>query len=103
MAEAYRKPKPLVTQIRINKPPKVTMETGKSLLHLHGTLEMFAARRKRGKAPVSLFLLEVVSGISPLSKPNLLEGGILAESHVTGRRALCSSQLCGPNFSAIVT
>ncbi|CAK6447586.1 unnamed protein product [Pipistrellus nathusii] len=59
VAEAYRKPKPLVTQIRINKPPKVTMETGKSLLHLHGTLEMFAARRKRGKAPVSLFLLEV--------------------------------------------
>ncbi|KAK1337391.1 hypothetical protein QTO34_002017 [Cnephaeus nilssonii] len=58
VAQAYPKPKPLVTQIRINKPPKVTMETGKSLLHLHGTLEMFAARRRRGKAPVSLFLLE---------------------------------------------
>ncbi|XP_025788237.1 BPI fold-containing family B member 6 [Puma concolor] len=57
VAKAYPKPKPLVTQIRINKPPKVTMKTGKSLLHLHGTLEMFAARR-RGKAPVSLFLLE---------------------------------------------
>ncbi|KAJ1076711.1 hypothetical protein K5549_010029 [Capra hircus] len=57
VAEAYPKPKPLVTQIRINKPPKVTMKTGKSLLHLHGTLEMFAARR-RGKPPVSLFVLE---------------------------------------------
>uniref|UniRef100_A0A8C3W936 BPI fold containing family B member 6 n=1 Tax=Catagonus wagneri TaxID=51154 RepID=A0A8C3W936_9CETA len=57
VAEAYPKPKPLVTQIRINKPPKVTMRTGKSLLHLHGTLEVLAARR-RGKAPVSLFLLE---------------------------------------------
>ncbi|KAM5218496.1 BPI fold-containing family B member 6 isoform 1-T1 [Hipposideros larvatus] len=58
VAEAYPKPKPLVTQVRINKPPKVTMKTGKSLMHFHGTLEMFAARR-RGKTPVSLFLLEV--------------------------------------------
>lgn len=82
MAEAYPKPKPLLTQIRINKPPKVTMETGKSLLHLHGTLEMFAARRRRGKAPVSLFLLEAVSGISSLFKPNLSEGGILVDSEV---------------------
>ncbi|KAK2491129.1 hypothetical protein MC885_001849 [Smutsia gigantea] len=57
VAEAYPKPKPLVTRVRINKPPKVTMKTGKSLLHLHGTLEMFAARR-RHRAPVSLFLLE---------------------------------------------
>nr|XP_019571437.1 PREDICTED: BPI fold-containing family B member 6 [Rhinolophus sinicus] len=57
VVEAYPKPKPLVTQIRINKPPKVSMKTGKSLLHLHGTLEMFAVRR-RGKAPVPLFLLE---------------------------------------------
>ncbi|XP_039081285.1 BPI fold-containing family B member 6 [Hyaena hyaena] len=57
VAKAYPKPKPLVTHIRINKPPKVTMTTGKSLLHLHGSLEMFAARR-RGKAPASLFLLE---------------------------------------------
>ncbi|XP_007522747.1 BPI fold-containing family B member 6 [Erinaceus europaeus] len=57
VAEAYPKPKPLVTQIKINKPPKVTMKMGKSLLHLHGTLEIFVARR-RGK-PVSLFLLEV--------------------------------------------
>ncbi|KAL2763834.1 BPI fold-containing family B member 6 precursor [Daubentonia madagascariensis] len=57
VAEAYPKSKPLVTQIRINKPPKLTMNTGKSLLHLHGTLEMSAARR-RGKAPVSLFVLE---------------------------------------------
>ncbi|XP_036899758.1 BPI fold-containing family B member 6 isoform X2 [Sturnira hondurensis] len=57
VAEAYPKPKPLVTHIRINKPPKVTMKTGESLLHLHGTLEMFAARSRR-KAPVSLFLLE---------------------------------------------
>uniref|UniRef100_A0A8C6DYS1 BPI fold containing family B member 6 n=1 Tax=Moschus moschiferus TaxID=68415 RepID=A0A8C6DYS1_MOSMO len=57
VAEAYPKPKPLVTQIRINKPPKVTMKIGKSLLHLHGTLEMYVARR-RGKPPVSLFVLE---------------------------------------------
>ncbi|EHB11317.1 Bactericidal/permeability-increasing protein-like 3 [Heterocephalus glaber] len=57
VAEVYPKPKPLVTQIRINKSPKVTMTSGKSLLHLHGTLEMFAAQR--GKRPVSLFLLEV--------------------------------------------
>nr|XP_020006911.1 BPI fold-containing family B member 6 isoform X2 [Castor canadensis] len=58
VAEAYPKSKPLVTQIRIKKPPKVTMEPGRSLLHLHGTLEMFAVRR-RGKTPVSLFLLEI--------------------------------------------
>ncbi|XP_077730207.1 BPI fold-containing family B member 6 [Canis aureus] len=57
VAKAYPKPKPLMTQIRINKPPKVTMKTGNSHLHLHGTLEMFAARR-RDKASVSLFLLE---------------------------------------------
>ncbi|KAM5178658.1 BPI fold-containing family B member 6 [Callospermophilus lateralis] len=57
VAEAYPKPKPLVTQIRVNKPPKVTMKTGKSLLHFHGSLEIFTARR-RGKPPVSLFLLE---------------------------------------------
>ncbi|XP_038288790.1 BPI fold-containing family B member 6 [Canis lupus familiaris] len=57
VAKAYPKPKPLMTQIRINKPPKVTMKTGNSHLHLHGTLEMFAARRQ-GKASVSLFLLE---------------------------------------------
>uniref|UniRef100_H0XDS6 BPI fold containing family B member 6 n=2 Tax=Otolemur garnettii TaxID=30611 RepID=H0XDS6_OTOGA len=58
VAEAYPKSKPLVTQIRINKPPKLTMNTGKSLLHLHGTVEMSAVRR-RGKPPVSLFVLEV--------------------------------------------
>ncbi|XP_037668171.1 BPI fold-containing family B member 6 [Choloepus didactylus] len=58
VAEAYPKPKPLVTKIKINKPPKVTVEPGKSLLRLHGTLEMLASRR-RGRAPVSLFLLEV--------------------------------------------
>nr|XP_045377001.1 BPI fold-containing family B member 6 isoform X1 [Camelus bactrianus]XP_045377002.1 BPI fold-containing family B member 6 isoform X1 [Camelus bactrianus]XP_045377003.1 BPI fold-containing family B member 6 isoform X1 [Camelus bactrianus] len=57
VAEAYPKWKPLVTQIRINKPLEVTMKTGKSLLHLHGTLEMFAARRP-GKALAPLFLLE---------------------------------------------
>ncbi|XP_005384911.1 PREDICTED: BPI fold-containing family B member 6 [Chinchilla lanigera] len=57
VAEVYPKPKPLVTQIKLNKSPKVTMKSGKSLLHLHGTLEMFAAQR--GKHPVSLFLLEV--------------------------------------------
>ncbi|XP_058143386.1 BPI fold-containing family B member 6 [Dasypus novemcinctus] len=58
VVEAYPKPRPLVTKIRINKPPKVTMKTGKSLLHLHGTLEMLAAHR-RGKTPKSLFRLEV--------------------------------------------
>ncbi|XP_075383910.1 BPI fold-containing family B member 6 [Tenrec ecaudatus] len=58
VAKAHHKSKPLVTQIKINKPPKVTMKSGQSLLHLHGTLEMSAARRK-GKAPVSLFVLEV--------------------------------------------
>ncbi|KAM9682502.1 BPI fold-containing family B member 6 [Dama dama] len=57
VAEAYPKSKPLVTKIRINKSPKVTMKTDKSLLHLHCTLEMFAARW-RGKPPVSLFVLE---------------------------------------------
>ncbi|KAM6147836.1 BPI fold-containing family B member 6 [Erethizon dorsatum] len=57
VAKVYPKPKPLVTQININKSPKVTMKSGKSLLHLHGTLEMFAVQR--GKRPVSLFLLEV--------------------------------------------
>ncbi|KAF7472691.1 Hypothetical predicted protein [Marmota monax] len=57
VAEAYPKPKPVVTQIRINKPPKVTMKTGKSLLHFHGSLEIFTTRR-RGKPPMSLFLLE---------------------------------------------
>nr|XP_035153986.2 BPI fold-containing family B member 6 [Callithrix jacchus]XP_054111107.1 BPI fold-containing family B member 6 [Callithrix jacchus] len=58
MAVAYPKSKPLMAQIRINKPPKITMKTGKSLLHLHGTLEMFVARR-RGKTTTSLFRLEV--------------------------------------------
>ncbi|XP_036101765.1 BPI fold-containing family B member 6 [Molossus molossus] len=58
VAKAYRKPTPLVTQIRINKPPKVTMKTGKSLLRLRGTLEMFSAQQQ-GEAPVSLFLLKV--------------------------------------------
>lgn len=72
MAEAYPKPKPLVTQIRINKPPKVTMKMGKSLLLLHGTLEMLAARR-RGRAPVSIFLLEAVSGICSLFRPNVVD------------------------------
>lgn len=73
VAKAYPKPKPLVTQIRINKPPKVTMKTGNSLLHLHGTLEMFAARR-RGKAPASLFLLESVSRICFPLKPMDIQG-----------------------------
>ncbi|XP_008054500.1 BPI fold-containing family B member 6 [Carlito syrichta] len=56
VAKAYPKSKPLVTRLRINRPPKVTMEAGESLLHLHGTLEMLAAPR-RGRVP--LFLLEV--------------------------------------------
>ncbi|XP_037377068.1 BPI fold-containing family B member 6 [Talpa occidentalis] len=58
VSETYPKPKPLVTKIKINKPPKVTMKKGKSLMHFHGTLEMFATKR-RGKAPASLFLLEL--------------------------------------------
>ena len=57
------------------------MKAGESLMHLHGTLEMFAARR-RGKAPVSLFLLEAVSGICSPFKPDLLEGGILVDRQV---------------------
>ncbi|XP_004687027.1 PREDICTED: BPI fold-containing family B member 6 [Condylura cristata] len=57
VAETYPKPKPLVVKIKINKPPKVTMKKGQSLMHFHGTLGMFAAKR-RGKAPVSIFLLE---------------------------------------------
>ncbi|KAK2109829.1 BPI fold-containing B member 6 [Saguinus oedipus] len=64
MAVAYPKSKPLMAQIRINKPPKITMKTGKSLLHLHGTLEMFVARR-RGKTTTSLFRLEVITELVP--------------------------------------
>ncbi|KAM5245911.1 BPI fold-containing family B member 6 [Ctenodactylus gundi] len=56
VAKTYPEPRPLVTQIRINQPPKVTMKPDQSLMHLHGTLEMFATRRR--KAPVSLFLLK---------------------------------------------
>ncbi|XP_006860829.1 PREDICTED: BPI fold-containing family B member 6 [Chrysochloris asiatica] len=58
VAHAYHKSKHLATKIKINKPPKVTMKTGKSQLHLHGTLEMSATRRK-GKVLSSLFLLEI--------------------------------------------
>ncbi|XP_008833058.1 BPI fold-containing family B member 6 [Nannospalax galili] len=57
VAKAYPKPKPLLTKVRISKPPKVTMKPGKSLMHLHGSLEMFAAR-KHHKHPKSLFVLE---------------------------------------------
>lgn len=59
------------------------MKTGKSLLHFHGTLEMFAAWQ-RGKAPMSLFLLEVVREIVPFpvySQPlgySRLEDGIFS-------------------------
>ncbi|XP_068963334.1 BPI fold-containing family B member 6 [Petaurus breviceps papuanus] len=54
--KAYRKPVPLMTQIRISKPPKVIMKAGKSQLHLHGTIEMFAVHPKSG--PSSMFVLE---------------------------------------------
>uniref|UniRef100_A0A8C5UQG1 BPI fold containing family B member 6 n=1 Tax=Microcebus murinus TaxID=30608 RepID=A0A8C5UQG1_MICMU len=57
VAKAYPKSKPLVTQIRINKPPKLTMNPGKSLLHLHGTLKMSAAQQQ-GKGLASIFVLE---------------------------------------------
>lgn len=61
VAKKYRNPKPLLIKVKINKPPKVTMKAGKSLMHLHSSLEMFAARR-HGKHPKSLFRLEAVSG-----------------------------------------
>ncbi|MEJ1278929.1 BPI fold containing family B member 6 [Cricetulus griseus] len=57
VAKTYHKPKPLLIKVKISKPPKVTMKAGKSLMHLHGSLEMFAARR-HSKHPKSLFLLE---------------------------------------------
>ncbi|EDL85986.1 bactericidal/permeability-increasing protein-like 3 (predicted) [Rattus norvegicus] len=38
------------------------MKAGKSLMHLHGSLEMFAARR-HGKHPKSLFRLETHIGL----------------------------------------
>ncbi|KAH0510391.1 BPI fold-containing family B member 2 [Microtus ochrogaster] len=60
VAKTYHKPKPLLIKVKINKAPKVTMKAGKSLMHLHGSLEMFVARR-HGKHPKSLFLLETVS------------------------------------------
>ncbi|XP_040837064.1 BPI fold-containing family B member 6 [Ochotona curzoniae] len=59
VAEAYPKPRPIVAQVKINKPPKVTIKAGSSLLHLHGTLELFAAQRPRGQPPTFLFLLEI--------------------------------------------
>ncbi|XP_036605681.1 BPI fold-containing family B member 6 [Trichosurus vulpecula] len=54
--KAYRKSVPLMTQIRISKPPKVIMKPGKGQLHLHGTIEMFAVPPKSG--PSSMFVLE---------------------------------------------
>eukprot|EP00069_Balaena_mysticetus_P021411 bmy_00545T0 len=81
MAKANPKPKPLVTQIRINKPPKVTMKTGKSLLHLHGTLETFAPLL-RGKAPVSLFLLEIEKALTGFITDFLQEAYIPAINDV---------------------
>lgn len=60
VAKTYHKPKPLLIKVKINNPPKVTMKAGKSLMHLHSSLEMFAARR-HGKHPKSLFRLETVS------------------------------------------
>ncbi|XP_041526954.1 BPI fold-containing family B member 6 [Microtus oregoni] len=62
VAKTYHKPKPLLIKVKINKAPKVTMKAGKSLMHLHGSLEMFVARR-HGKHPKSLFLLETHLGL----------------------------------------
>ncbi|GAB1287076.1 BPI fold-containing family B member 6 [Apodemus speciosus] len=62
VAKTYHKPKPLLIKVKINKPPKVTMKAGKSLMHLHGSLEMFAARR-HGKHAKSLFRLETHIGL----------------------------------------
>ncbi|KAM7327068.1 hypothetical protein ACRRTK_013435 [Alexandromys fortis] len=62
VAKTYHKPKPLLIKVKINKAPKVTMKAGKSLMYLHGSLEMFVARR-RGKHPKSLFLLETHLGL----------------------------------------
>uniref|UniRef100_A0A8C6HJE0 BPI fold containing family B, member 6 n=1 Tax=Mus spicilegus TaxID=10103 RepID=A0A8C6HJE0_MUSSI len=62
VAKTYHKPKPLLIKVKINKPPKVTMKAGKSLMHLHSSLEMFAARR-HGKHPKSLFRLETHIGL----------------------------------------
>ncbi|XP_021050619.1 BPI fold-containing family B member 6 [Mus pahari] len=62
MAKTYHKPKPLLIKVKINKPPKVTMKAGKSLMHLHSSLEMFVARR-HGKHPKSLFRLETHIGL----------------------------------------
>ncbi|EGW00268.1 Bactericidal/permeability-increasing protein-like 3 [Cricetulus griseus] len=62
VAKTYHKPKPLLIKVKISKPPKVTMKAGKSLMHLHGSLEMFAARR-HSKHPKSLFLLETHLGL----------------------------------------
>ncbi|XP_020846474.1 BPI fold-containing family B member 6 [Phascolarctos cinereus] len=57
VGKAYRKSLPLMTQIRISKPPKDIMKPGKSQLHLHGTIEMFAIPPKSG--PSSMFVLEI--------------------------------------------
>ncbi|XP_031229579.1 BPI fold-containing family B member 6 [Mastomys coucha] len=62
VAKKYRNPKPLLIKVKINKPPKVTMKAGKSLMHLHSSLEMFTARR-HGKHPKSLFRLEAHIGL----------------------------------------
>lgn len=62
VAKSYHKPKPLLVKVKINKPPKVTMKAGKSLMHLHSSLEMFTARR-HGKHPKSLFRLEAHIGL----------------------------------------
>ncbi|XP_074057518.1 BPI fold-containing family B member 6 [Macrotis lagotis] len=55
VGKAYRKSVPLMTQIRISK-FKIIMKPGKSQLHLHGTIEMFAVPPKSG--PSSMFVLE---------------------------------------------
>ncbi|XP_055462570.1 BPI fold-containing family B member 6 [Psammomys obesus] len=62
VAKRYHKPKPLLIKVKISKPPKVTMKAGKSLMHIHGSLEMFVARR-HGKHPKSLFRLETHFGL----------------------------------------
>lgn len=74
VAKRYHKPKPLLIKVKISKPPKVTMKAGKSLMHLHGSLEMFVARR-HGKHPKSLFRLETVSGPIGSHPPLGLQAG----------------------------
>ncbi|KAJ8794300.1 hypothetical protein J1605_003257 [Eschrichtius robustus] len=61
--------------------PEVTMKTGKSLLHRHGTLETFAPLLP-GKAPVFLFLLEIEKALTGFITDFLQEAYIPAINDV---------------------